>query len=465
VASRKKSNMVDNKSECDSDVTCWQNFLDDLALLGTQSKNTRETYIRGAKQFLDFAKLTPHKAVQVGKTDKIFSLLRSFVRQLHSEGKSSWTIHTYLSGVKRFFEANGVFLDENQLKRRVTAPKPKAKTEDRIPTQEQLQLVFNLMDLQGKAMLATLVSSGMRIGELIKFKLSDLHLEEKLPDGRILPPHIHLRAEYTKGKRARIVLITPEAAELLKQYIEYEKRRSHRVTEKEASEILRKYPPRIRRAMEAKIFRKSRFKSPEDRVFSMGRTTAWMKIHNAFAKAGLQDKSGNRYVFHPHCLRKYTKTMMAAAGVQESFIAMQLGHKAYLDESYFRANFEMLASQYEKAIPYLTIQKKVEEKPISKIFQLMNTLGVTPQELVQELVQMGYRFEGGLEEEILASVYEVFPEDVMKAIRSIVKKRQATNGSGNFMIVKGEEKLLEYLNQGWELVKELRDDRYLLKRG
>lgn len=457
------------------DDTCWRKFVGKVKLIKTKSQHTLLTYKRGTKTFLEWLNMRPCEVIEKAKKREIdiYEIIQEFVSYLDEQEKSTWTIHTYLTGIKWFFNANGVFIDKNMFKQKVVVPEPETKTEDRIPTAEELQLMFNLMDLEGRAMLATLVSTGMRINELINFRLRDLHLNE-LQNGKKLPPHIHIQKTFAKGKKSRIVLLTPEAASLLEQYIEYEKKKA---SKKIDVKKLEKYPPRIRAAMAKKIFGKQRFQTDDERVFDMGRTTAWLKLHNAFAKVGLQ-KTGKRYDLHPHVLRKYTKTMMAAAGVQDSFIAMQLGHRKYMDDAYFKANVEMLAKQYEKAVPYLTIQKPIrKERPVDRVLEMARKLGITEQELFEELRKM-FNFEmeiveGEMEQtgdyiDFLELIHFLYPDAIKRAMYNIIQKRKKKkNNPGNrdskYIIVNTEEKLLEKLNEGYELVKELNGNRYLLK--
>ena len=76
-------------------------------------------------------------------------------------------------------------------------------TRDRIPTKEELRNILSYANLRDKAIYLTLLSSGIRVGELTQITIHDIYLDEK-------PVRIELEAEYCKNKQSRTVFISKE---------------------------------------------------------------------------------------------------------------------------------------------------------------------------------------------------------------------------------------------------------------
>jgi len=105
-----------------------------------------------------------------------------------------------LSFTKGFLGRNGVKFDEyywRDLKGKHKGLKGnRAITEDQAPTPEILRKILQFMPLHGRAFALAASSSGMRLGESLRLKLSDIELDKE-------PVRIHIRREYTKSGLAR----------------------------------------------------------------------------------------------------------------------------------------------------------------------------------------------------------------------------------------------------------------------
>ena len=73
----------------------------------------------------------------------------------------------------------------------------RARTQDRIPDIKELKQILMQMPQQGIAFYLTLLSSGMRIGELLQITLDDIKLDEE-------PSRIEILGGYTKSGTNRI---------------------------------------------------------------------------------------------------------------------------------------------------------------------------------------------------------------------------------------------------------------------
>jgi len=113
------------------------------------------------------------------------------------------SINMILSFTKGFLWRNGVKFDEyywRDLKGKHKGLKGnRPLTEDQAPTPEILRKILQFFPLHGRAFALAGSSSGMRLGEALRLKLSDIELDKE-------PGRIHIRREYTKSGLARSIV-------------------------------------------------------------------------------------------------------------------------------------------------------------------------------------------------------------------------------------------------------------------
>jgi integrase len=116
-------------------------------------------------------------------------------------GRPPASTRTILAVVKTFFTENGIDPGDRFWKRLTNRIKGhRALMIDHIPTNEELKQVIQHMPLHGKLIYLMLSSSGMRIGECMHLKISDVELDSD-------PCKINVRSEYTKTGNSRITFI------------------------------------------------------------------------------------------------------------------------------------------------------------------------------------------------------------------------------------------------------------------
>nr|MDO8098674.1 tyrosine-type recombinase/integrase [Candidatus Njordarchaeota archaeon] len=333
--------------------------------LSIRSKNTANLYCEGVLDLLNTLGLTQARdlilKLEGGELDP-YGMFSSWVASMVNRKLAPKTMGTYVHGARGFivYHSEKVKIDRDRFRVRVTLPRCRAMTEDRIPEKEQLDLLFNLSNLRAKVALILLVH-GLRIGEVAQLEPGDLKLADRVP-------HVVLRAEITKGKHRRLVPLTQQAVTLLRQYLSLNKAKGqYLIADKgDANQIRVSFKRLLKRAKMDERDNHTR-----------------QKLH----------------VFHPHVLRKYAKTMMAASGIQDSFIAAILGHQHYLDQEYFRANATMIAHEFGKVTPHLTLGG-------GEVIQVVKT------KLFEKIEQ--YRHEGISDEQMMEAMKECFHFQVGK---------------------------------------------------
>jgi len=130
-----------------------------------------------------------------------------------------------------------------------------------------------------------------------------------------------------------------------------------------------------------------------------------------------------------------------------------MGHKGlYLDASSFKAKESLHLTEYRKAVPYLTIYAIPTEEKKLKAEMLLNFAKLQGYE-DDQLRRL---------EDILARAKDM--DEVISEFRRLNDKNASVNGNGKHIIAKSEPALLRRLDEGWNLVQNLNEDKFLLQK-
>ena len=234
------------------------------------------------------------------------------------------TRNTYIAGACAYLKSNKIMIDED-INNDLYPKSNRALTKDIVPTAQEIAKICEYLPIQGKTLVLVLSSSGMRIGESLKIRLDDLDLEKN-------PAQIEIPGEFTKNGDPRLVFISSEAREALKEWLEY--RSAYIVT---AS---------ARAGREAK---------PDGRIFPFTPEKIGAIWTRASKKAKLfkVQKETKRQLLHIHGLRKYFRTYGKWA--QIDVVECLLGHRSELRETYARPSPEIMAEEYLRCEQNLSI--------------------------------------------------------------------------------------------------------------
>lgn len=263
------------------------------------------------------------ESIKNGKID-VYESLDKCVSRLIQQGKAPKTICTYIAGVRAFLSFADITIADQKFRAKVAMPKQYEISSDKIPTKEELQKLFLHSSLKVRTLIASLCSTGLRIGELLKVKVGQINFDTK-------PARIMIMAKETKTRRTRTVFLTYEAVSLLKEYL------GDRIAERDSYVFGGTKP--------------------------MTRSTAYDIITHACQKAELRfklDRDSKRYAIHPHVFRKFFMTRLLSAGMDRGVIEALMGHQFGLDSAYLRLTEEEIAAMYLKAMQSLTIMQSTE---------------------------------------------------------------------------------------------------------
>jgi len=212
--------------------------------------------------------------------------VREYVGMLRTKGWAPATLSIHVRGLRamwRWWHEEGI--TTTNLAMAVKHKKVKPTVSNMPPLEEIRKLIAicqedTFLGARDKAIITMLVDTGMRVGELVSRKLSDIQMEKN-------SGVVYVTA--SKTKTTRFVFIEKIATEALKEYLKHRRRKTD--INEEARDILF-------------ITRRGKPMSPN---------TVQRMVKRRAAEAGLDPTK-----FHPHLFRKVFATLWVDNGGRES---------------------------------------------------------------------------------------------------------------------------------------------------
>ena len=333
-----------------STQTAEQNrFLDSMYLVSHSAK-TIQTYKTALNHFRAFTiseyNCTELELVEQIKSDKldVYSVVQNFIIYLDKKNVRPRGMRSYLSGMKGFLRSVGVKINSDDFKQLVKIPRI-IKTREIPVTKDMILRVMHNSPPKLQTAILICTSSGLRIGELVQLKLSDVDFESN-------PTKINIRAEIAKGSMSRETFITTEATRALQDYL----KRYFGWKENESNLSLHN----------TMIFgRISKVNTKLIPKFSLSssKMTLQTGLRNQIEKISeldIRNENGLRAI-HFHALRKFFRTNLGNVCGRDYAEAL-MGHGFYMD-TYYQLPEEKKKQMYLEAEAHLTLSdfKAVEK--------------------------------------------------------------------------------------------------------
>ncbi len=291
-------------------------------------------------------------------------LVEDYLAALQDDGLSPGRVHGAIKHIRSFYRHNRVDIKlAEPLNRKVT-------NKDKAPTPEELTRLLEIANLREKVILSMMALGGFREGTLSVLQYS--HVKEDLEGASVV--HIHVEADETKGKYASFdTFLGGEGVEYLRSYMRdrekgYPGRKDARPPEEltDTSPLIRDETSITPRFIGPKQIRKL--------------------IHSAYVRAGLvKPPKGRMYEVRVHSLRKFFKTQLVAAGVQESYVDYFMGHKTDVYNDIQSLGVEKLRGIYAAA--NLSIRPKTKLSKMEMLKQMIRALGMNPEQVLTREAQ------------------------------------------------------------------------------
>ena len=211
--------------------------------------------------------------------------MEAFIEHEQDRGNKITTIRTKLVSVQAFLrylvEEDVVSLDIFSRRIRLQLPERLPKAMDPEDLQKYLYVI---KDARDRAMMMILLRTGMRIGELLNTKVTDVHIKER---------KIEIY-EGEKNRLGRVVYLSDDAANALQKWL---KKRDN--------------------------WEEYLFYSPSGTLDTMCYSSARMIFHKYLVKAGITHKG-----YSLHALRHTFATELLNAGMRLECLQVLLGHRS-----------------------------------------------------------------------------------------------------------------------------------------
>jgi integrase len=321
-------------------------FLESLA------EGTRGGYAVGLSYYCEMIGKLPCELIDEAKREikaglllderSYFRYLNQFERELRDEGYAPHSIVSYITAVRSFY--GFYFIDiPKRRKRRVHKVRPLEENQKNGVTKADIQqMMMAAKNFRDKAMILTLVSSGLGRAEVADLGVKDFY---EGCDSEVCM----FETRRKKTGNDFVTFISPEATKMIWDYFKHERGITKENIKEHLNESLFAVAKKTQKGGEA-------LKAPLavesiDRIFrDIGRRIGY---------APTVTEKGNMIYgkCHPHNLRKFFNTKMKNAGMPEYIVEYLMGHE--IDgtrAAYYQRRIDELRENYLRFMPAVIIQ-------------------------------------------------------------------------------------------------------------
>lgn len=427
-------------------------------------------------RFCDQFNLKPKDLITRSKSDisAFEDMLHDFITKLDKDGKSPGYLSNYIKTVKSWLNYNGITL-MRKIKLRDSQATPTIESE-RVPNKIELKTILDSADLRAKVIISIMAFSGVRPQVLgIGFdglRINDLP-ELKIQNNEVSfehsPTMIVVRPSLSKAKHKYNTFLAEEGMGYLKTYLE--KRLAN-------GEVIQPDSPIIitARGYENMGVRKGNKK----------RGSLFLATQNISRE--VRKVMRPKFNWRPYVLRAYFDTQLMLSEshgkISHAYRQFFMGHKGDIEARYTTnkgrltpETIEDMRRTYNDSEEYFCIQISVKEDPevlVNKatreiLYNLSSTTGKSRDALKMMIHKQleSMQRENLDDKALLKKEIELLQNEISKKIMPTISQSHGAeyeNGFGRKHKIIIEDELVDSLNEGWELVKEINGEKYLVKK-
>ena len=347
--------------------------------------STRRNFMPAMVLYTEFLNMTPEELLDEAEQEmslpirkrKLKKHVIAFRVYLQGMGVSENTIRSRLTAVKSFYSANEITIPK------IKFEKPKTiKTNDQIPTKEDLQDCLSICDPLEKAVMLAGISSGMAANEIRNVTLKQFK-EGYDPDTEITT--ISMRRQKTGVDF--VTFFSPEASRAIWEYLAYRDRTV------KTEGVRRKAQREKQRTTEdsylfiLKIVSDTYLENHDEKIRQIGAATLEYMYRQISEKARKNTANGYNFI-RSHTMRKYFNSCLLNAGCDSFHVEYWMGHQlSETQAAYFRANIQQQKELYMKYVPYLVIQKELDVSSSQEYLQAIERAKKAEAEAVRVSVE------------------------------------------------------------------------------
>lgn len=413
----------------DKDVKRWY---DNLA---AKSALTATVYIRTLRLYCDLNKTTPKEILKVAKTKKFRDRFTDFIRELEKKGKAGSYIARFKKVMSSWLAYNDI---DVKLKVNIAGEYDTPTiANERIPDKEELSKILRSASKRGRVSIALMAYSGLRPESLGDYsgkdgiRLSDIEAEIGEAGLKLesFPARLMVRKGLSKTRHQYFTFIPEETVTYINEHLE--ERRDRGEVLKKDSTIL---------GFDPRGIRTNKF---------LRTTLVTRDIKEAILKASFK--------WRPYVLRAYCDTNMIIAEskgkISHPYLQFMMGHKGDMEARY---------STNKGILPPDMVEDMREAYKRCQEF-LQTTKAVTSEEQMKQAFKKQLLLVAGYSEEEAEATStagisdDEFREDIRKKLLGIM----VNNGNRQKIIPLSE--IDKYVNEGWEYVSALPNERAIIK--
>lgn len=265
------------------------------------------------------------------KSPDVLNDLKKFKQWMIDNQRPPHSISQNLASVRIWLEHYGYEITAKDLRelKRGRKLSRNAVTREAELSPEVIRAILNsCSDLRLRAAILLMISSGIRIGEMVKLTDDDIDFKTNT---------IHISDLVSKNGERRVTFFTDEAKEALEQYLN---------KRDDFIDRAKKMSPRLNRTY-----------NHRDVIFPYTPEAIRKSLTTVLKRAGLYqtDRRTQRTTIHPHGFRKFFNSYLKIAGCPDDVVEALMGHEGYLSRSYRRFSDSQLREQYQKYCNVLTV--------------------------------------------------------------------------------------------------------------
>jgi hypothetical protein len=394
---------------------------------------TADVYLRRLGNFCEAHKTTP-KDFAAKSEKQIYGILLDYVSKLEKEGKSGSYISSIMKALKSWLMHN-----DKEVKKKIKiqgADSTPTLRDERVPTPLELKSILMSGDKKTRVACVLVAHSGLRLQSIGTYlgdnglrigDLPELRIEGDVVEFGEVPTMIVVKPELSKAGHKYVTFLSEEGCDYLKEYLEERMRNGEKLNKR--SSILRP-------------------KTASKQFIST--TNIGDTIRKAIRKAG--------FSWRPYVLRSYFDTQLMLAEskghVLRDYRTLWMGHKGDIEHRYTTNKGKLpphiiddMHEAYERGQEFL--QTRMPEHPKEEDLKRM---------FRAELLRMG----GYSKEEIeKGGLIELSEEE----FRTTLQERLlgGRSNSSNSQRVISVEEIEKYIEEGWEFVTTLPNDKVVVR--
>ena len=403
----------------------------------TRSESTRRGACDMLHRFLLYSGLDPGNVIELSP-EEASEKVQGFIDSMSDRGLSIRTMNTSLAYLKQFFKVNG-FKNGREIEvERYHQPSRYRKRAEYIPTSEEIWGMANASgSTQYKAMILMLYTSGLRNSTLRALRVGDLFDElVEFREGKldvvkvpVYPEMKDLVPDACKGRIPYYSFISRETSEALWEHL----------TEREAQygEYLLEEPLFISTS--------TNFPPDQRRKSPVKKTTLAVAVKRAARNSGI-DSWENVY---PHCLRKAFESSLRNNRLDYKDQEFLMGHilPGSQDTYYDKSKVNVIRHRYSEAVFFTSRRRDDMAEKRRQLVQTAQLMGFDDERLrkLQEVLMRTKTIDEGIDQ-----------------FRKLKDSHETEEPSAKIVI--GDAELLNALNEGWEIIRELNGEKFLMRR-